>query len=157
MPEDRAMKLENVIHIDATPEVVWAATEDIGRWHEWSPFVDSITRRDDGPFGVGSQASIKQQGLPEAIWRVTAFDRRHRFTWESRVRGIDMVATHEVHPDGDGTRSVLRIEMSGLAATLLAPLLHLLVTRSLKLENRGLKAFCEARETRRPQSSPRPI
>lgn len=144
------MKLENVIHIDAAPEVVWTATEDIERWDEWSPFVDSITRRDDGPFGVGSQASIKQQGLPEAIWRVTAFDRGHRFTWETRVRGIDMVATHEVHPDGDGTRSVLRIEMSGLAATLLGPLLHLLVKRSLKLENGGLKAFCETRETHRP-------
>lgn len=116
------MKLENVTHIDAAPEVVWTATEDVERWDEWSPFVNSITRLGDGPFGVGSEAAIRQQGLPEATWRVTAYDRGHRFTWETRVRGIDMVATHEIYPEGDGTRSVLRIVMSGLATMLLSPL-----------------------------------
>ncbi len=103
------MKLENVVHIDAPQEVVWAVTEDIERWPEWTPSVESVTRIDHGQFDVGSAALIKQPGLPEAKWFVTAFTRGERFTWESRVRGIRMIATHEIRNAASGTQSVLRV------------------------------------------------
>jgi hypothetical protein len=106
--------------------------------------VQSAKLLDDGPFDVGSAAVIKQTGLPEARWRVTAMTPGERFTWETRVRGIDVIATHELTSSGTDTNSVLRIEMRGFMTLLMWPLLRVLVPRSLECENTGLKAECES-------------
>ena len=73
------------------------------------------------------------------------------FTWEGRLWGIHIVATHAVNPSGSSVQSVLRIEMLGLVATLLGPLLRSPVRHSLEEENAGLKAFCEARQRATPK------
>ena len=137
------MKLENRKQIDAAQSDVWSVTENIERWPQWTPTVDSVKRLDDGPFDVGSVALLKQPGLPATEWRVTAMTRGQGFTWEARSRGIRMVATHELVPTGIGTESILRIEMSGLAAILMWPLIRASVRKSLEQENAGLKAECE--------------
>ena len=67
------MRVDDVIHIDAPPEVVWAVTQDVGRWPEWTPTVTAVTRVDQGPFGLGSVARIKQPLQPQAPWVVTEF------------------------------------------------------------------------------------
>jgi len=138
------MRVEHEIEIHAAPDIVWAVTEEVARWPEWSPTMTAIARLDDGPFDVGSTARIKQPGLPEAVWTVTALDRGRSFTWSTRVRGITMAGTHEVHASGEGTRSLLRIETSGWVARLLAPLLRRSVAKAIARENHGLKTRCEA-------------
>lgn len=138
------MKLENHKQIDAPPAVVWAVTEDVERWPEWTPTVQSAQRLDDGPFDVGSKARIKQPGLPETEWTVTSLSRGNGFTWETRVRGMHLVATHALAPSGVGTNSTLHIEMSGVAAVLLWPLIRSSASKSLERENAALKAACEA-------------
>jgi uncharacterized membrane protein len=138
------MKIENVKHIKVAPSVVWSVTEDVERWHQWTPTIESIRRLDDGPFSVGSAAMIKQPGLPETRWTVTEMMHGERFTWESRVRGMCMSATHQMVASEGGTQSVLRIEVRGGLATLMRPLLTPLLRRSLEQEHSGLKAWCEA-------------
>lgn len=138
------MIIENAKAINAAPERVWHITQDIERWPEWTPTVSSLTRLDEGPLRVGSVARIKQPGLPECEWRVTALTPGAAFTWESRVYGISMAATHEVIAHGSGTTSVLRIRMHGTPVTLLWPLVYLSVQHSLERENTALKARCEA-------------
>lgn len=138
------MMLESVIQIGAPPHVVWAVTQDLERWPQWTPTMQSVKRVDQGPFDVGSTALIKQPGLPEAKWVVTALAPGERFTWETRVRGIRMIATHEITATEHGTRSVLRVEMAGLVARLLWPLLRSFTRRALEQENAGLKQRCEA-------------
>ncbi len=138
------MKLENQKLIDAPPSLVWRVTENIERWPHWTPTVETVKRLDDGPFTVGSTALLKQPGLPEAEWCVTALRKGEGFTWETRVRGIRMVATHALEPVGAGTKSILRIEMTGLAAIVLGPLIRASARRSLEQENAGLKAESEA-------------
>ncbi len=137
------MKLENVTHIKAPPDVVWSVTEDVERWPEWSPTMETIERLDAGPFDVGSTARIKQPGLPPAEWRVTELVRGERFSWETRVRGMRMIGTHEVLPIEDGTRSLLRIEITGFPVVLFWPLIFFSVKKSLERENAGLKTRCE--------------
>ncbi len=137
------MKVEDIVDIDAPPEIVWAVTEDVERWPEWSPVMESIVRLDSGPFDVGSRARIKQPGLPETEWVVTSLVAGERFTWETRVRGMHIVASHELSPSGAGTRSLLRVEISGLVAWSVWPLLGPAVRRSLRRENAGLKQRCE--------------
>lgn len=137
------MKIENVLHIAAPPATVWAVTEDVERWPEWTPTVESARRMDGGRFDVGSTVTIKQPGLPDVQWTVTKMVRGERFTWTGCARGIRMTASHEVAPDGDGTRSTLRIELSGVVVALSWPLLRIAVGRALRRENAGLKSRCE--------------
>jgi hypothetical protein len=138
------MKLENEKTIAALPSVVWGVTVDVERWPEWTPTVESAVRLDGGPFGVGSTARIQQPGLPEAVWRVTAFDAGAGFTWETRVRGMRMIATHQLTPAGDGTKNTLRLKVTGVAAVLLWPLIRRSIRQALEQENTGLKKACEA-------------
>lgn len=137
------MTVEHTLHIAAAPEVVWAVTEDIARWPTWTPTVTSVRRLDDGPFGLGSRALLKQPGQPQAEWAVTAFVAGERFTWATRRAGLRMAATHELQPEGAGTLNLLRVEATGALAILLAPVLRPLIRRALMQENRGLKRRCE--------------
>lgn len=139
-----AVVLENVLQIDAPQSVVWSVTVDIESWPQWTPTVRKLQRLDQGPFVCGSAALIQQPGLPEAKWVVTRLIAGEGFTWETRILGMRMIATHELSSTETGTQSRLRVEMSGLVALLLSPLLRFSARRSLEQENAGLKARCEA-------------
>lgn len=143
----KGMKLENVVSIDTPMSVAWSVTNDIERWPQWTPTVKSVRRLDDGPFGCGSAALIKQPGLPEAKWVVTALVPGEQFTWESRILGTRMIATHELSTMDTGTQSVLRIELIGIVARLLWPVISSLARQSLERENASLKARCESLAT----------
>lgn len=141
------MMLENVILIDAPQSVVWSVTIDIARWPQWMPTVTTVKRLDAGPFDCGSAALIKQPGLSEAKWVVTALTPGERFTWETRILGIRMIATHELATKETRTQSILRVEMSGIVARLLWPQIYFSARRSLQRENASLKTKCEAIST----------
>jgi hypothetical protein len=85
--------------------------------------------------------------LPKAKWVVTGIIPGERFKWESRILGMRMIATHELSTRETATQSVLRLEMSGIVARLLWPLMRFSAKRSLERENAGLKAKCEALAT----------
>ncbi len=138
------MKLEHAISINAPPNVVWDVAVDVERWPEWTPSVTSVKRIDQGPFEMGSVALIKQPGLPAAEWTVTALTRGEQFTWESRRPGLRMIGSHGITATDGGAQSRLRIDMFGVVARLLWPLIRFSVQRALEQENTGLKKRCEA-------------
>lgn len=137
------MTVEDTIHIEAPPAVVWRVTEAIERWPEWTPTITSVVRVGHGPLVPGSSAWIKQPGQPKALWVVTELEPGTRFSWETRRRGMQMVATHEISPEGAGTRNALRVEARGLVIVLLWPILRLAMRRALSAENAGLKGYSE--------------
>ena len=137
------MIIEDTIYIEAPPNVVWSVTEDVERWPEWTPTITSVIRLDDGPFGLGSAARVKQPGQPESEWTVTEFVPGERFVWETRRPGLYMRASHGMKAEGAGTANLLRVEATGVMAALLWPMLRLAVPWALSQENRGLKARCE--------------
>lgn len=138
------MRIEEIIEIAAPPALVWAVTIDVERWPEWTPTVQAVRRLDDGALRVGSVARLQQPGLPEAEWVVTELTPERVFTWQTRVRGIGMVATHELEPSGNGTSNLLRIELSGIVARTVWPLIRGRVRQALRQENAGLERHCEA-------------
>lgn len=144
------MQIEDTIEIAAPRDVVWSVTVDLERWPEWTPTVTSIRRLDEGRLRVGSRARLQQPGLPEAEWEVTALTPGRLFTWQTRVRGIGMVASHELTPNGNGTRNLLRIELRGIVALTVWPLLRGALRRALERENAGLKRHCEGIAVTRP-------
>lgn len=137
------MTVENTIYIEAPPNIVWSVTKDVEHWPEWTPTVTSVARVDGGPFGLHSTARVKQPGQPESNWTVTQFVPGERFVWETRRPGLRMRGAHEMRAAGAGTLNVLRLEVKGVAALLLWPVLVRAVRRTLSQENRGLKARCE--------------
>ena len=92
------MKVTRTITIQAPPETVWQKTIDVERWPQWSPNIQSVKRLDTGRFDVGSRARIKQLGLPETTWQVSSLRSGKAFTWQTRVRGITMIGSHDVEP-----------------------------------------------------------
>ncbi|QPJ60903.1 MAG: hypothetical protein G3M70_02965 [Candidatus Nitronauta litoralis] len=137
--------IENKIEINAPKERVWQVTVDVEAWPKWSSAMKHIQREDAGEFKLGSSALIKQEGMPQTRWTVTDLSTGNHFTWKGKALGTDMTATHILTPANDCTvTSVLRIELEGLLITLLGPIINLLVAKSLKAENQGLKQFCES-------------
>ena len=55
------------VDIDAPPDRVWAVMSDIERWHEWTPSVKSISRREQGPIRPGHRAWVRQPKFPPAL------------------------------------------------------------------------------------------
>ncbi|MHC4925616.1 MAG: SRPBCC family protein [Planctomycetota bacterium] len=107
------------------------------------PLFDKVVRDDAGPFALGSSAVIHQPGMPPTRWTVSEFVDGERFSWTGKARGIAMKGTHVVVTEGDATLSTLTVEMTGLVASLLSPLLRPALNRSMAQENEALKARCE--------------
>jgi hypothetical protein len=145
------MRVESVIQINAPQEVVWAVTVDFACWPEWTPTMESVKRLDAGPLCVGSVARIKQPRLPEAEWRVTALTLGKRFTWETRVRGIHMVASHELSATDGGTRNLLRLERSIFSRSSTSPAVATGVA-SIALPRENFVGRPSRNSTRRPRA-----
>ena len=137
------MILEDKIDIQAARELVWQATIDVESWPLWSPAMEKIVRKDSGDLKLGSPALIKQKLLPETRWVVTEMSPGYSFSWQTRVLGMTMEASHLIIPSGPGVTNVLKIEIKGWFTRLLWPLLKPQVLRALKEENYGLKNFAK--------------
>jgi hypothetical protein len=136
------MQIEHAVEIDASRDAVWGVVVDVERWPEWTPTMEQVRRLDGGPFQLGSSAAIKQPQLPEAVWVVTAFTAGRQFTWETNVRGMRMVGSHELIETPAGCTSQLRLEVSGLTAWLLWPLVRNNAKTAIETENNCLRDRC---------------
>ncbi len=137
------MQFADTIEIAAPRNEVWAVTIDVERWSEWTPTVQAIKRIDNGELCVGSQVEIKQPSLPKACWQVSTLEPPERFVWSTKIRGMNFVAAHELTENDSTTTNTLRLDVSGLAAVLLWPLMYISIRRSLRTENQALKQRCE--------------
>lgn len=132
------------IQVAALPEHVWAVMSDIERWHEWTPTVISITRKDAGPLRVGAVAHIRQPKLPATDWTVTALDDGRGFEWRAKSPGVKVTARHAVEPLFGGTRATLSIQFHGVLGGVIGRLTSGMNRRYLALEADGLKRRAEA-------------
>jgi uncharacterized protein YndB with AHSA1/START domain len=139
--------IEETIYIDAPAEQVWNVTKDVDQWPKWNPSITAAKRLDDGPFGSGSVARIKQPLQPESEWTITEYINEDSFTWITRRTGLLMVATHHIRQQDSGTLNTLTLQASGIQALLLWPVLRIAIRHALKKENQGLKMWCEALPT----------
>ncbi|MFC3890366.1 SRPBCC family protein [Lentzea rhizosphaerae] len=110
--------LQHVVTIAAPPERVWEVVADVERWPERIPTVDEVERLDAGPLAVGSRTRLRQPRLPEAVWTVTELTDGRSYTWESKSRGVTVVAAHLVEPHPEGSRLTLSLTVSGAMAGL---------------------------------------
>ena len=131
------------IDIAAPPHRVWEVMSDMERWHEWTPSVTSIKRRDAGPFAVGSRLVIRQPKFPPAFWKVTAIEPGRSFTSESIGPGFRVVAHHSVEPTVSGSKATLSLELRGPLGGVFGRMTRGITERYLAFEATGLKARSE--------------
>ena len=144
------MRFENTIEIDAPVERVWALTTDVEAWPQITPTMTKVERLDDGPFRTTSRARVKQPGQRTKVWTVTSFGPDHSFTWEARLFGAQMTATHTVTANGSGSSNRLVLDMTGPGSGLVGRLVGRQISKALATENASFK---RAAETSRPAHS----
>lgn len=136
-------KFRITIDIAAPADRVWEVMSDTERWHEWTPSVTSIKRRDGGPFAVGSRLVIRQPKFPPAFWKVTAIEPGRSFTSESIGPGFQVVAHHSVEPIVTGSKATLSLELRGPLGGVFGRMTRGITERYLAFEATGLKARSE--------------
>ena len=135
---------ERTIEIEATPGRVWLVMADVGRWPEWTASIVSV-EPPAGGMALGAVANVHALGTPKSAFTVTGWRPGAGFTWETKVRGMRSVAGHEIKELGDGRcRARLTIEVQGLVATVLKPLIRKRIVMNLDMEAEGLKRESEA-------------
>ena len=125
-------------HIDSPAEPVWDVLFDVAHWPEWTPTIDQVERLDDGPFGVGSRARVRQPRLPRATWEVTEVADGRSFTWMASGPGMRTIARHEVVPDASGCTVTLSIEQTGPMGAVAARIWRRLTQHYIELEAESL-------------------
>lgn len=138
------MKIEVSTHVAAPTSVVWMAVSDVSSWPSWTDSMERVQLDSMCRIGVESKARVKQPGMPEMTWTVTRWDTGRGFAWESRMPGLTTIGTHDIEPDGTGSRLLLSLEQTGW----LAPLVELVSgkrsRRYVRLELDGLTRAAEA-------------
>ncbi len=137
------MRLENEIAIAAPAETVWALTLDVERWPEISPTMTEITRLDDGPLAVGSQARVKQPAQRARVWTVTRLEPNH-YEWDATMGPIRLRGGHHVTPTDTGCTNLLTLDVDGFGSGLFALLAKGTLAKALQQENEGFKDAAES-------------
>lgn len=138
------MRLQHELLIQAPVERVWALTVDVERWPDATPTMTEVTRLNDGPFGVGSQARIKQPAQSARVWTVTRFEEPSCFEWETTFGPLRMRGGHHLSAEGDGCRNRLTLDVEGFGSRVFGLLAGRSLRKAIATENEGFKAVAEA-------------
>ena len=139
-----AMEVSVTGVVSAAPETVWRLFTDVERWPELNENVHEVRRLDDGPLRVGSEAQIRQPGMPLASWRVTELDPGRSFTWETALRGLTAIGGHTVEPDATGSVITITLGWRGPLAAVVATLMGRRARRSIAMELESFRRGAQA-------------
>ena len=112
--QDPPARIAESVHVDAPPEVVWAAVSDVTRMGEWSPECRKVVLLGGGPVKVGSRmVGINRRGV--VVWptlsTVIRLEPGRALAWETRESAATW--TYELEPKDAGTRLTARRELDG--------------------------------------------
>jgi carbon monoxide dehydrogenase subunit G len=106
--------LEDSIHVDRSPEVVYALVRDLERAPEWQDSLESVD--------VEAGTEVRRFGgrRVEASFFVLEDDPPRRFAISSEGGPAEARAEFDLEPDGDGTRVVFTVDLRLRGAARLA-------------------------------------
>jgi hypothetical protein len=97
--------------VPVRPEKLFAALANISRWPEWD--TDLAATSHDGALAPGTPFTLKPKGGPTVSMTLEVAEAPRRFVDVSHLPLARMRTSHELEPVGNGTRLVMRIEVSG--------------------------------------------
>ena len=131
---------------DAAPEDVWRLFVDVERWPEMTKSVREVRRLDSGPLRVGSEAMVRQPGLPRARWQVTDVAPGRSFTWQTASPGVTVTGDHIVNASGPGSVITITLRLHGPLAGVMGALTSRRARRSIAMEAEGFRRTAELRK-----------
>ena len=135
---------ETSISIAASREATWRVLSDVAAWPQWLPTVASVESLDGSALAVGRRYRVTQPKLQPVTWVVTALEPSHRFSWQARSPGLQMVADHIVDEDPAGALRVsLRFSFAGPLGPLVGALYRSITERYIATEAAKLKLEVE--------------
>jgi uncharacterized membrane protein len=135
------------LNVKAPAERVWEQFVDVERWPQMTKSISEVRRMQDGPLRVGSQAVIKQPGLPRAHWQVTELDPGRSFTWQTSSGGVTTAGSHVVEGNGSESTVMLGLHQHGPLAWLAAVVYGRRSRRYLSMEIEGFRSAAESRSS----------
>ena len=139
------MKVCNEIKIESTLDKVWSNTIDVESWPSWNPVMNNVSIQGTPELSLESKVLINQEGMKPCIWTIQELREGEIFSWQTKISAMRLLAIHEISRDGDHVRNKLTLEVHGVMAFLLWPLLKKPMQKALIDENNCFKKFCETK------------
>jgi carbon monoxide dehydrogenase subunit G len=131
--------LEDSIHVDRSPEVVYALVRDLERAPEWQDSLESVD--------VEAGTEVRRFGgrRVEASFFVLEDDPPRRFAISSDGGPAEARAEFDLEPDGDGTRVVFTVDLRLRGAARLASgVVRPTAQREMRADLERLKELAES-------------
>jgi uncharacterized protein YndB with AHSA1/START domain len=113
---------------------------------QWTTGLSGYERLDDGPLHTGSRfrehLEVSGQQI-DAELEITAYDPPAGAETRTEIRGIDVISTYSLAPDGAGTRLTQTVEATGggLKGRVLIPIIQPHLEKKLDADLAALKAL----------------
>lgn len=128
------------LHIEATPEAVWALLTDINNWPGWNPAVSCA--RFDGPFAPGSIFRWKSGGS-SIVSTIQNIERPRRVAWTGKTFGAAAVHVWVLEAIGAGVLVRTSESFDGWLVRLFRSSFQRLLDKALDEVLRSLKTAAE--------------
>ena len=145
------------VHIDRSPEDVFALLSDITNHSQWSKTAYRTEKTSDGPVGVGTTYKSwgwlpgKGKEYPNEV-KITAFDPGRRFAFDAAdPRGPVIPSDFVLTPEGGGTkveRTMTMTKPDGFQGVMWPVIFPMLVKPAIQKNLDMLKAKLEERGAR---------
>ncbi|GAA2002866.1 SRPBCC family protein [Nakamurella flavida] len=120
-------------HGDAPADTVWIRYVEPARWPGWSP---QIRRAESSDPVLRSGSTGRVFSLPGVSFPFTVLsvdDDRRRWAWKVHLPlGVVLTLDHLVQPDGDGSRTALRVHGPAPLVLAYAPLAQIALNRLVR-------------------------
>jgi hypothetical protein len=111
---------EQSIETAASPDAIWRLWSDVAGWPEWNADIEHIEI--SGPFAAGSTITMTPIGQDPIELRIADAVEPDLFVDEAELGDVVVRTIHRVEGlEGDRSRVVYRMEISGEAADAVGP------------------------------------
>ena len=111
---------EHSIETTAAPEAIWRLWADVAGWPAWNADLERAEL--SGPFAAGSTIRMTSHGQEPIELRIAEAVEPQGFVDEAHFGGVVVRTTHRAERlDGDRTRVVYRMEITGPESDALGP------------------------------------
>lgn len=135
------VKCSQSIHIQASPEKVWAVLTDIDQWATWQ--TDITKPKLEGKLAPGATFSWKTGGAKIQSTLHTV-DERQAFGWTGKALGAYAIHNWTLTPQGGGTEVAVSESMEGWLVKLLRRMFQKNLAAGMAKWLELLKQRCEA-------------
>lgn len=132
---------EHTIVIEATPEAIWKAWQDVASWPQWDAGIQSATL--NGPFAPGTKGSIKIKGGGRSEFTITDVVEPKGFTEKTQLPFAELEVFHDISVLDGQVQVTRRYEVTGFLASIFNYFMGKRIAGALPFTMKSFKAFVE--------------